>query len=95
MAQTTLTSLRKNHFGLQLGFVKPHSNTTFLSFPSLARWSMSGRENVSDFCISKYKTKNLRNFEVIKMKKKISEQLVQLIRFTINSFCFKIKNFIF
>jgi len=45
-----LTSLRNSHFGLQLGLLNLASNTTFLSFPSLANWSISGLRNDSTFC---------------------------------------------
>jgi len=45
-----LTSFRKNHFGLQFGFEKFASKTTFLSLPSLAYWSTSGFRKLSCFC---------------------------------------------
>lgn len=45
-----LTSLRNNHLGLQFGLLNRASKTTFLSFPSLANWSISGLRNDSTFC---------------------------------------------
>ncbi|PSN48996.1 hypothetical protein C0J52_03868 [Blattella germanica] len=50
-----LTSLRNSHLGLELGFEKTASNTTFLSFPSFACLSTSGFRKDSCFYIKKCK----------------------------------------
>lgn len=50
LEEEKLTSFRKNHFGLQFGFEKFASNTTFLSLPSLAYWSTNGFRKLSGFC---------------------------------------------
>lgn len=50
ISEEILASFRKNHFGLQFGFEKFASKTTFLSLPSLAYWSTSGFRKLSCFC---------------------------------------------